>query len=573
MSARTPSLRLAAIQLCGYRGFPNPATIWLAEHNLEGKPTSKGRNLLLYGENGSGKSSLGKALRDFLNFRSTAPKFDDFKYRHTDPPRTDRGVKLIFDDLAVDPLSWNPTDRDTAHKDFADMARSCGWLDYRVVWRVSEVPVGGDHVDIFRPLVEDILPGCLPDSGGSDTFGQAWADITDAMATNPTRTAYRWPEVEELEDDIGNFNDALKTFLEKIESRANEFLKSFTPWTSIVLEWGTGASYKSSSRRDKFSLGSVKLKMIDRGENDPLKSPSEFLNEARLTAVGLCLYLAGMSQSIPPKRADGTTYPRLLILDDVLLSLDMTHRLPLIELLKGASFKDWQILLLTHDRAWYEIAKQRLAGWANYELFSQRVGDYDQPLLREDQDLLLQAIDFLEGGQVKAAAVHVRSKFEEVLKWGCFALGLAVKYNPDPRKMSARHFWSAISGASYDNIPPVASAKDARGRIIWWQPKPATQPIVSHNLQERINHALSWVMNPLSHSQSVDRYRPEIEDAIFAVYELEVAVREAVAMRQAGPVMLREMLLSLLKQKATEEPVTTATEKPPETKTVEGATT
>ena len=71
-------------------------------------------------------------------------------------------------------------------------------------------------------------------------------------------------------------------------------------------------------------------------------------------------------------------------------------------------------------------------------------------------------------------------------------------------------------------------------------------------------------MNPLSHSQSVDRYRPEIEDAIFAVAELEQAVREAIAMRHAGPVVLREMLLSLLARQASASPALT-----PETKAVE----
>ena len=146
------------------------------------------------------------------------------------------------------------------------------------------------------------------------------------------------------------------------------------------------------SRGNKFSTGSIQLRMINRS-GAPLARPSEFLNEARLTAIGLCLYLAGMSQSIPPKRADGTTYPRLLVLDDVLLSLDMAHRLPLLKLLKSADFTDWQLLLLTHDRAWYEIAKQQLEGWAHCELFAQRVGDYDQPMVREDQDHLSQAID------------------------------------------------------------------------------------------------------------------------------------------------------------------------------------
>ena len=71
-------------------------------------------------------------------------------------------------------------------------------------------------------------------------------------------------------------------------------------------------------------------------------------------------------------------------------------------------------------------------------------------------------------------------------------------------------------------------------------------PVVDSDLKERIKHALSWVLNPLSHSQSVDRYRKEIEDAIYAVNELEQAVRKAFAMKHAGPVVLREMLLGIL---------------------------
>jgi hypothetical protein len=56
-------------------------------------------------------------------------------------------------------------------------------------------------------------------------------------------------------------------------------------------------------------------------------------------------------------------------------------------------------------------------------------------------------------------------------------------------------------------------------------------------------------MSPLSDSQSVDRYRGEIEDAIFAVNELEQSIRHAIAIHQAGPVLLREVLLGLLKNR------------------------
>jgi hypothetical protein len=288
--------------------------------------------------------------------------------------------------------------------------------------------------------------------------------------------------------------------------------------------------------------------MKDR-DGDPLTNPSEFLNEARLTAVGLCIYLAGLSQSIPPRRANGSTYPRLLVLDDVLLSLDMAHRLPLLKLIKSPQFQDWQIFLLTHDRAWYEISKQQLQDWSHHELFNRRVGDYDQPVLREDQDHLMLAIDFLDEGYVKAAAVHVRTKFELVLKWACQELSLAVKYHPDPRKVPASDLWSAITGAKWEDIPPIGRATDSKGRLKWWQPDPIEKPVVPTVLKERITHALSWVMNPLSHSQSVDHYQPEIEDAIFAVNDLEQAVRKAVAVRQAGPLILRIMLLSLINTK------------------------
>jgi energy-coupling factor transporter ATP-binding protein EcfA2 len=538
----TPPLRLSAIDICGYRGFPNPISIRM------GRNGSRGRNLLVYGENGSGKSSLGKALKDFLDFRPTAVAFDTFKYRYSDPARIDRGIKLNFDDGAEPPLEWNPTDRDKSHRQFIDMARSLCWLDYRVVWRASEVQ-WGDSVEIFKPLVEAILTGC-PRGTSSETFGQAWAQITEIAALNPIKFGKQWDVVTKIQSNVKQFNTSLESFLPVLEVRANELLAEFVPWTTMKLIWKGGARYDSRKKgTSKFSHGSVRLQMIDR-DGTPLKNPAEFLNEARLTAVGLCLYLAGMSQSIPPRRSDKSTYPRLLVLDDVLLSLDMAHRLPLLELVR-ARFEGWQIMLLTHDRAWYEIAKQRLEGWSHHEIFTIRVGNYEQPVLQEDVDHLEKAIDYLEpldpakGIHIKAAAVHVRTKFELVLKWACYQLGLSVKYNPESKKIPSSDFWGALKGATFEKIPPV-SIKENNGVLHWWQPSAVETRIVSVDLETRIEHAVSWILNPLSHSQSVDRYRNEIEAAIFVINELEWTVRSSLTLAK-GPVMLHQMLLSLIK--------------------------
>ena len=540
MSAPPPKpLRLAAIRICSYRGFPHPVEIKLAT------PGGHGRSLVLYGENGSGKSSVGKAVRDFLDFRKSAVTFDEYKYRHADPPNADRAVTLVFDGDGETPLEWKPAGRDVAHRQFRDMSRARGWLDYRVVWRASEVQ-WGDYVEIFRPLVEEILPSCQR-GVTNETFGQSWERIVEAAAKNPIKYGAQWAEVDTLHHIIGEFNASLQGFLPELETQANNFLKEFAPWTSMELKWAGGASYNSSVA-NKFKLGSIQLRMRDRG-GDPLQKPSEFLNEARVTAIGLCLYLAGMAQSIPPRRADGSSYPRILVLDDVLLSLDMAHRLPLLRVLRD-HFKEWQVLLLTHDRAWYEIAKQQLEGWAHHELFTTRVGDYEQPILREDQDHLYWALQFLQDGHVKAAAVHVRTKFELILKWACESLGLPVKYRQEAHKIPASDFWAAVKSATIDVTPPPSFARNAKGEAIWWQPKVTKERLVPLPLEKRIEHAVSWVLNPLSHSQTVDRYSKEIDEAIFALDELETAIKKAISYQAAGPVMLREMLLTLLQTKA-----------------------
>lgn len=526
-----PASGLRAIRICGYRGFPHPVEVRL-----------DGRSLVLYGENGSGKSSFGKAVRDCLDARRNAESFDTFRYRHANPPRDDRSVALMFNGDGKADLVWKPAGRDTAHRDFRDMARALGWLDYRTVWRISDVQYG-DSVEIFTPLVEAILPGCQRGVSG-ETFGAAWGRILELVDKKPRKTYHEKRTLAKLQAAIKEFNESLQAFLPELEKEANELIGAFVPWTRLRLHWARGASYNPSSHYNKFSEGSVRLSLLDR-DGTALSKPAEFLNEARMTAVGLCLYLAGMARSIPPRRADGSTYPRLLILDDVLLSLDMAHRLPLLRVLRER-FTDWQVLLLTHDRAWYEIARQQLPGWAHAELFVQQVGDYDQPFLRADQDHLGWALDFLLQGHVKAAAVHVRTKFEEVLKRACAELRLPVPFKPDPRKVTANELWSAMQGATWDQIPPISCATNGKGQKHWWQPRPVKQPIVPSDLKDRVTHALSWVLNPLSHSESVDRHRQEIEDAIFAVAELEQAVQRAIAAKQAGPVALREMLLRLL---------------------------
>ena len=164
-----------------------------------------------------------------------------------------------------------------------------------------------------------------------------------------------------------------------------------------------------------------------------------------------------------------------------------------------------------------------------------RVGDHERPLLLPDEEHLYRALAFLDAGQVKAAAVHVRTAFELALKAGCQQFGLGVKFNPDPRKVPASDFWTALKSAEYDVAPSPQCATNSKGKVVWWQPQPTRHRVVPIDLVRRIEHAVSWVLNPLSHSQTVDRYRAEIEDAIYAVDELSTSIENALALRSVKP--------------------------------------
>jgi len=74
--------------------------------------------------------------------------------------------------------------------------------------------------------------------------------------------------------------------------------------------------------------------------------PRAFLSEGHLDSLGLCLYLATVRLFNPPET--------LLVLDDVLTSIDKEHRHRVAELV-FEEFADFQILLTTHDEHWFGI--------------------------------------------------------------------------------------------------------------------------------------------------------------------------------------------------------------------------
>jgi hypothetical protein len=311
--------------------------------------------------------------------------------------------------------------------------------------------------------------------------------------------------LEILHTAITRFNQAVDPVWTELQTRAETLLSAF-PGCDVSLQFNfPGITYDTRAR----ALVQKQLHLSVGLNGRPIPEHQHFLNEARLSAIALSLYFAGLLISIPPTVPGAPSYPKLLVLDDVLIGLDMSNRIPVLNILHE-HFADWQIILLTHDRVWYEIVHLQTEAskdWLYHELYyaTTHTG-YECPVHRGHNegwpDLLKRARQHLRDNDERAAAVYARAAFERKLQRYCERHAVPVRYHTDPRRMDAQWFWDAIKKRLQDT-----------GKLA------ASQSTIS-----QIEAFRKIVLNPLSHANTTTVTRAEIQGAIDAVEALNLAV-------------------------------------------------
>jgi hypothetical protein len=145
-------------------------------------------------------------------------------------------------------------------------------------------------------------------------------------------------------------------------------------------------------RLDLLGEEGVEFKYTFHGKDS--HPPLKYLSESHLHCLGICLFLASVKLF--------NKVNSFFVLDDVITSFDSDHRVPFLRLLQ-AHFKDYQVILLTHERFWYELinAEMRPHGW----LFNDVSWSID------------------DGIQLKQSLVSIRDRIDYKVKNGDFAVG------------------------------------------------------------------------------------------------------------------------------------------------------
>lgn len=421
------------IHITGFKAFPNDF-----ELELEGK------HLLMYGENGSGKSSIYYALHCLFQ----SPFKQDGGKKYFDE-NNEQNLKNL-NNLSADSKIW--IDFDGRHP-FIYLLNKDGY-NTKLIGGTLILPAGingcfinhqfifhffnfrnSQKINLFPVFIKDILPFCKDESSGY-YIGQIYDDITFSIMKKGRHVDPQYlvniesfnnavkQVVENINiyaSDIYNkyFKDALDSNLQirlrydsnsdKPHDDPNEYWLKYDNIIERISENNTIIERRSSYKKLNAPFIGLEIsEIIDGGSRKVLK-PQSYFNEAKLTAIALSVRFALLNLDKP---ADG----RFLALDDMLISLDMSNRSKVVDFLLNISDK-YKIYLFTHDRAFFEYFKhksKRLSSrWLYREIY---MDDKKEPYCRNSETYLGNAEHYIKQHEYEIAGNFLRKEAEAFCK-------------------------------------------------------------------------------------------------------------------------------------------------------------
>jgi energy-coupling factor transporter ATP-binding protein EcfA2 len=491
-SAAPGTAKIASIKISDFRAFPALAPA---------KITLDGKNLLAWGENGSGKSTIYRALRGVFSVQPSdiAPLGNVFS-----APPTPSVIVTLTDGTA---LPWTPAGHPSA--DVIDTARKSAFLSHARLIEMSRGGSPNEAPNLFDVAVTKLLADFEATLSGGirRTVGELWAEVEKAM-----QRRIQGPRGPRRPNDFAakvtaaceQFNEAMKQALDALETHATALLRRLldvfqTDALHLVGFTFFGVTYDTSTRGLRNRTLTANLSF--RGHS--LSAPAIFLNEARQSALAIATYLAGRLACVPTN----DKALKLLVLDDLLISLDYSHRRPVLEVI-ATLFKGWQIILLTHDRFWFELAREQLLDqpWKVIEVY-EKVDEHGLlcPVIWESQDDLVaatlkQARQFLADNHPAAAANYGRTACELALRRYCRNHNILFGYTDEPQKIKLEDLLRKGEAHAKGNTDREDAFKG-------------------------LNKYKKLILNPLSHNPTQPIVKKDVQDAILAVEALVKACK------------------------------------------------
>jgi len=277
-------------------------------------------------------------------------------------------------------------------------------------------------------------------------LGELWVGVGQTIAKETGKDYPIHKKKTDVNAAVKAFNEAFAELFkpgspEHILTHAKPILDRFNQNIDLQLRF---SQVRTLADYDRLEGAHVHVALTFAGKL--IAKPHLFLNEARLSAIAISIYLGMIKrhvQAIPCK---------ILFLDDIFIGLDIANRLPLLDILE-TEFSDYQIFITTYDKPWFEHARgflERKSAWKTMEFYAQPCSDGTEiPIIFDDKDLVAKAEHHLQNSDYKAAAVYTRSAFEKLIRKHCEKKKKNLVFKSKLKDYTTEDFWKVIK----DDLP------------------------------------------------------------------------------------------------------------------------
>lgn len=518
-----------------------------------------GKHLLLYGENGSGKSSIYWSF--YTHYQSCyklptpedAQKYfvvgNDQNLRNrfgTDAESSSIVIEYISDDHRTkkyedSDVRCNTTAGEDMFMNFA--SGSSSFMNYKFLssifdFKNSEIPeiFAIFKSDIFPALVFRASPFFVHIDGSAPehaTTADYWWKYLDEnlknlrRGENPKYILKTSDEFKRYVKLLREFNKQIEETITLIEEKTNRKIEHDFHLDSRI-EISYEPAYIEGQKVGPETDINLKLcppqiivraKITNNDIDDAHKKvahPRSFYNEATLTCMAVAMRFA----VVDVMYQGDENVASALFLDDLLISLDMSTRLSVIDVILAYQDK-YQILLFTHDYAFYDILKSRIGDmgkkrdWLFREMYrkDETLASIPTPLILDDDCAYTKALAYYCKNDYAASANALRRECEEQMK-------RLLPYNKTIVESEDGCTWSIPQKLA----KMIDSLKDFYKSIGMPNPTPNL-----HLYRERI-------LNPLSHYDvRTSIYKNELKKAIDEVKKLQdITIERIVPIMDCG---------------------------------------
>lgn len=389
----------------------------------------EGRHLLVYGANGAGKSSLYWALYTFLQ-SARKPKNGIAKYFD---PGNQQNLLNLHEQKEVAPKSGEIalTLRDTAtrndttyrisqadHGTFNQPAILKGdlasdFVTYRFFFGFSHFR-NSEKFDLWPLFEKEILPFCV--STGGQVPLEAWQRIKSGNPNPYNQAGIAGTNAyDSFKSNTQQFANMLPGIVDSISTEAQKFYDTHfaaddPAKVTLKLAVTTPPSATGSNQHDfKFTLPVIEFGVQLDGTT--VTKPQSFLNEAKLTQLALSVRFAASLVNLHESDL------KLLVLDDLLVSLDMSNRMKVVDILLSDTFSNYQKIILTHELGFFREFRRRIGGnHADWKFVCLQGNAAQNIEARNEKGDLEKAEDYLNGHDIEEAAIFLRKAAEDTAK-------------------------------------------------------------------------------------------------------------------------------------------------------------